>query len=127
MKILCLKSGGVCAFRGCGRNLIEPGTTLDDAVIIGEMAHIVADSRQGPRGDHSMDERERTKHHNLILLCREHHKMIDSQPRTFSVPVLQQMKLDHEHRIKSATSNSVKETKEFLKVDTVHSTLLTVT
>jgi hypothetical protein len=127
MKLLCLKSGGVCAFRGCGRCLIEPGTALDDAVIIGEMAHIVADSRQGPRGDDVMDEKERSKHTNLILLCREHHKIIDSQPRTFSVPVLRQMKLDHEDRIKNATSNPVKETKESLKVDTVHSTLLTVT
>ncbi len=127
MKVLCLKSGGVCAFRGCGRSLIEPGTTLDDAVIIGEMAHIVADSRQGPRGDDVMDEKERSKHTNLILLCREHHKIIDSQPRTFSVPVLRQMKLDHEDRIKYATANPAKETKEPLKVDTVHSTLLTVT
>jgi len=51
VKALCALSGGVCAFPGCGRSLVEPGTEDDDATFLGEIAHIVADSRQGPRGN----------------------------------------------------------------------------
>ncbi len=127
MKLLSMMSGGVCAFRGCGRSLIEPSTELDDPVIIGEAAHIVADSRQGPRGEYPLDEKERSKHTNLIFLCVDHHKIIDRQKRTFSVAVLQQMKLDHETRIKNVTANPIKEPPRPLVTDTVHSTLLAVT
>lgn len=130
IKLLCLMSGGVCAVRECGRSLIEPGTSLDDAVVTGEAAHIVADSRQGPRGDHPLDEKERNKHTNLILLCREHHKVIDSQPHSYSVAVLQQMKYDHEsHQAKLRDGTSVRKdtAPKPLQAESIRSTLLSVT
>ncbi len=83
--ILCMKSGGICAFPGCGKSLSAPGSTLDDPVIVGQIAHIVADSPGGPRGQSSMSEQERDKHTNLILLCGEHHKVVDSQKLTYRV------------------------------------------
>ena len=51
MKALIALSGGICAFPGCGNRLVEPGNAADPAAFLGEMAHIVPDSRQGPRGD----------------------------------------------------------------------------
>jgi hypothetical protein len=127
LKILCLMSGGVCAFRGCGESLVEPASALDDPVVIGEAAHIVASSRQGPRGEQTLEDDDRHKHTNLVLLCRKHHKIIDSQKRTFSVAVLRQMKVDHETRIRNATANPTTEPSQALRTDTVHSTLLPVT
>lgn len=127
LKLLCMMSGGVCAFRGCGKSLIEPGTELDDAVVTGEAAHIVADSRQGPRGEYPLDGKERSKYPNLILLCRGHHKIVDTQKHTYSVAVLRQMKFDHETRIRNATANPIKASPQELKLDRVHSTLLSVT
>jgi len=56
---LFLKSSSVCAFRGCGRSLIKMDEKGDGDAIIGEMAHITVDSRQGPRGDEPLDESER--------------------------------------------------------------------
>jgi hypothetical protein len=103
IKALCALSGGVCAFPGCGRSLVEPGTEDDDATFLGEIAHIVADSRQGPRGNLPLSDEDRDKHPNLVLLCGDHHKIIDSQPTTYSVSVLRQMKLDHEERVRNAT------------------------
>jgi hypothetical protein len=50
VKILCLRSGNVCAFPGCDRRLVEPGTNTDDPAVLGEMAHIVGEKRRGPRG-----------------------------------------------------------------------------
>ena len=102
-RIVYIHSGGVCAFPTCGKDLVEPGTETDDLSFIGEIAHIVADSRQGPRGEWSMNDKDRDKHPNLILLCRNCHKKIDDQPNVFSVSVLRQMKLDHEERVRSVT------------------------
>jgi hypothetical protein len=67
-KILCLASGGVCAFLDCGVNLVSVGAAGEET-IIGEFAHIVAEQRQGPRGGEEIRESERNKASNLILLC----------------------------------------------------------
>jgi hypothetical protein len=56
MKALIALSGGVCAFPNCSTRLVEPGNAADDAAFLGEMAHIVGDSHQGPRGDFSMSD-----------------------------------------------------------------------
>ena len=103
-RIVYLRSGGRCAFPGCGRELIEPGKTGDDSTYIGEIAHIVADSRQGPRGNSPMTDEQRDHHDNLILLCRVCHGIIDSQPLTYSVSVLRAIKADHEDRIRQASA-----------------------
>jgi hypothetical protein len=127
MKLLFLQSGGVCAFPECNRTLVEPGNKKEAAAILGEMAHIVADSRQGPRGDAGLNEEARNKAGNLILFCGDHHKLVDSQPRTFSVPVLQQIKRDHENRIKNLTQPGIKIPPPPLIKETLHSTLLPLT
>jgi hypothetical protein len=91
----------MCAFPGCEQSLIQEGTDLDDPVVTGEIAHIVAYESDGPRGDDSFPEKERNKHTNLVLLCREHHKLIDAQWKTYSVPVLHAMKQAHEESNRS--------------------------
>lgn len=126
-KLLCLRSGSICAFPGCGKSLIEDGTDADNPVILGEFAHIVGHSRQGPRGDFDLSTEERNKHNNFIVLCPAHHHIIDSQPRTYSVQVLRQMKRDHEERVSRAvTIAAAPKTGGELKRETVHSTLLVI-
>lgn len=127
MKALIALSGGVCAFPDCGKRLIEPGNADDPAVFLGEMAHIVADSRQGPRGDSPMSDEDRDRHTNLLLLCGDHHKTIDSQPQTFSVSVLRRIKEDHEGRIHRATGGPVNQPAPPLTREVIHSSLLAVT
>lgn len=127
MKALIALSGGVCAFPGCHKRLLEPGNAADDAAFLGEMAHIVADSRQGPRGNSPMTDTDRDKHGNLVLLCGDHHKTIDAQPHTYSVPVLRRMKQDHEGRIRRATSGPASAPTAALTREVIHSSLLAVT
>jgi hypothetical protein len=127
MKALIALSGGVCAFPGCLQRLVEPGNTDDAAAFLGEMAHIVADSRQGPRGVSPMSDEDRDKHTNLLLLCGDHHKIIDSQPRTYSVPVLRRIKEDHEDRIRRATTGPTSPPAITLTNEVIHSSLLAVT
>ena len=126
-RIVYLLSGGICAFPGCNRHLIEPGNSADDPAFLGEIAHIIADSRQGPRGISFLTDEERDRHDNLILLCRDCHKIIDSQPHTYSVSVLRQIKADHEARIRRATSVPAVEPRPAHKQETIHSSLLPVT
>lgn len=126
-KALTLKSGNLCAFPRCGRKLVEPETEDDDPAIVGEIAHIVADSRQGPRGDSPLSDEERSKQSNLILLCSNHHSIIDKQKHTYSVQVLRQMKADHEAFVERQLSGAQPSQKTQLVSEEIHSTLLPVT
>jgi len=127
LKTLLAMSGGVCAFPDCTTHLVEPGNSADDAAFLGEMAHIVGESRQGPRGDFPLQDDERDKHPNLLVLCGDHHKTIDSQPHTYSVSVLRRMKQDHEDRIRRATGGVVAPPPTTFSRELIHSSLFAVT
>lgn len=59
-----MKSGGICAFPDCRRELIIYPTEE----VIGEICHIVAKKVDGPRGNHDMPMDERDKEGNLLML-----------------------------------------------------------
>jgi hypothetical protein len=63
---------------------------------VGEIAHIVAKSPEGPRGSNPLPVAERDEYSNLILLCPTHHKIVDDNEPDWPVEVLQQVKVDHE-------------------------------
>ena len=83
-KILIAESGGYCAFPACPEYLVSEDTDEDDEVFLGEIAHIVGSSRQGPRGESGLTEEDRSKHDNLVLLCDKHHKIVDGQKNHYS-------------------------------------------
>ncbi|MBE9039737.1 HNH endonuclease [Oscillatoriales cyanobacterium LEGE 11467] len=125
-KLLCLKSGGICAFPNCRKSLIQEETDKDNPVITGEIAHIVAYEPGGPRGDATFPKQELNKHTNLILLCGDHHKLIDSQPNTYSIRVLQAMKQDHEATMRSLHQPENAEPPVAVIKESLHSSLLAV-
>ncbi len=126
LKILYAESGGVCAFPKCGRRVLESATEADEAVLIAHTAHIVGESPDGPRGKSSLTLHERNRHTNLLVLCTEHHTVVDGQPNTYTVAVLQQMKLDHKLRILKATSGKIPDSSTRVSSEKVFSTLLPV-
>ena len=126
-KIVLARSGGVCAFPGCSKGLIESGNDQDEPAFIGEVAHIISDSRQGPRGDAELSDEERDKHSNLVLFCQNCHNRVDKQPRTFSVPVLKRIKEQHESRIAALASPTAPLDDVDLKKERILSSLLPVT
>lgn len=100
-KILWGRAAGRCSFPNCGVELIVDKTKLDPAVITGEMAHIIAKSKKGPRGEIlNIDENARDSYENAILLCERDHKIVDGQRNTYTIEVLQQMKEEHERLVK---------------------------
>jgi len=97
--IVWIKSGGRCAI--CNRYLLNEN--FGDVVPVGENAHIVGKSTEpgSPRGDAPLAESERDNPENLVLLCREQHKIVDKKILLplFSVKELTQIKERHEARI----------------------------
>jgi hypothetical protein len=80
-----------CAFPNCINYIF----TLSDEMV-GEICHIRAQSPNGARYDPTQTEAERHSFENLILFCRNHHKIVDDKPETFSVEWLTKTKKDHE-------------------------------
>jgi hypothetical protein len=68
LRKLLQRSGNVCAYPGFTVMLTSAGTGSDPIVVVSEVAHIVAESPDGPRGDSLLSEPERNRYENLILL-----------------------------------------------------------
>lgn len=95
-KTLWAKAGGRCSI--CQQQLVTDAEAADDEPsVFGEECHIVARSPGGPRAGQIGDE-DPDGYHNLILLCRKHHKQVDDQPAHFTVERLRQLKRDHEQQ-----------------------------
>src|SRR5437899_13092559 len=75
IKLLFLRCRGVRAFANCNKLLDEPATEKDDPVVLGCIAHTIADSRQGPRGDAELNGEVRRKDGALMLLRGRHHRL----------------------------------------------------
>lgn len=91
---LLQRSGNMCAFPDCRLLLTAEGTPDDPVVVLGEMAHIVGESPGGPRGMSPLTAKQRNMYANLILLCNQHHQLIDSEGAlaTYTVERLTAMK-----------------------------------
>lgn len=95
---LCIKAGCRCEFEGCGKDLcVEKLTNREIKLSI--IAHIVASSPDGPRGNSKSHELS-DKIDNLMLLCQDHHTLIDRFPYIYTEPVLKLMKETHEETVK---------------------------
>jgi hypothetical protein len=99
-KLLWGRAAGRCSHPECRINLFEDETETDDHTLVGENCHMVAESDHGPRGDPSVPMERRNSYNNLILLCRNHHKIIDTQEGEYTVECLRKMKADHEQWVR---------------------------
>lgn len=92
LRELFLKSGNLCAFPNCTALMMnEQGT------FIGQVCHIEAAEKGGPRFNKAMSNEERRAAANLMLMCYAHHKETDDVKK-FPVSKLRKMKRDHERR-----------------------------
>lgn len=111
-KMLWGRAACRCSEPGCRIELYEDETETDDATLVGENCHIVAESDDGPRADPAMPIERRNGYGNLILLCRIHHKIVDNQPQKYSVEYLGRMKWEHEDWVKSQLAYDDKKQKD---------------
>lgn len=103
---LWVLSGGRCEFPGCNKQLWRDGLTLKEDNF-GEMAHVIAQSPDGPRGDGKLSTTHATDFENLMLLCATHHKLVDGKNKNdYPSDTLKAYKQEHERRIQLQTSLS---------------------
>lgn len=95
--MLCARAGGRCEFEGCNRVLFRDDITQHEFNDT-NVAHIVAASPDGPRGDPKRSHELSDKLENLMLVCLEHHKLIDNKKLVALYPEerLVKMKQCHE-------------------------------
>jgi hypothetical protein len=99
-KMLWGRSGNLCAFPDCNKELVMDISETDDLSVVGEEAHIVAREPDGPRGDSPLTPEQRDKYDNLILMCSIHHKVIDDHPDIYTIEILHNYKKNHENWIR---------------------------
>ena len=99
-RLLLARSGGYCQNPECNTDLypyFEDGTITN----VEELAHIVAQKEDGPRGESDEPISARDEYGNIILLCPTCHTKIDKNPDKYSVALIHKWKADHEESIKS--------------------------
>ncbi|EGQ9318293.1 HNH endonuclease [Vibrio parahaemolyticus] len=85
-------SAGRCAY--CKNKLVVESKKKNFS-LVGEVAHIVAQKEDGPRGKHSLPLSKRDNLENLVLLCKTHHKLVDDHVDEFSVSDLTTLREEH--------------------------------
>jgi len=101
--ILWGKAGGRCEYEGCNKPLWLDSLTKSE-FNTAYIAHIIADQPNGPRGDAELSDNLKNDISNLMLMCDEHHRLIDKEGVDgHSVQRLKEMKNKHEKRIEILT------------------------
>lgn len=97
---LWARAAGRCQYRGCNQDLVGDLIAGNQDALFGFIAHIVADSAEGPRGDPFRSPALCKRLDNLMLMCATHHKLIDVDGLAdHPEPLLLAMKADHEARV----------------------------
>jgi hypothetical protein len=97
-------SGGRCEYEGCNK-ILHTDILTKKKYNSAYIAHIVADEPNGPRGDILRSKILADSIDNLMLLCDEHHRLVDKvDVAGHPESRLLAMKRKHEERIQRVTS-----------------------
>jgi len=100
---LWVAAGGRCQYPGCNKPLYRDDLTLAE-MNCSNVAHIIADSPGGPRGDEILSAQLAADFSNLMLMCYDHHHLIDHEGLAdHTTAALQVIKTEHERRIETVT------------------------
>lgn len=90
IKRLFAVSANRCAFPDCDTPLSE-----DTATVTGQICHIRAANKGGPRFDENQTDEARHAYDNLILMCPRHHIIVDTEVARYTNEVLEGFKRQH--------------------------------
>lgn len=122
IKLLWSNAAGRCSFTDCNEKLTVEQAAHFSPHTLGEMAHIKGKKKGSNRYDETQNDKQRDSYENLILLCPNHHTLIDRQENEeiYVVEVLAKMKLDHEasisRRLESVKISDVDELKDQIAI-----------
>jgi len=111
-KILWARAGNRCALCRC--NLTGDATSEDPEAVLGDECHIISKSTKVPRSfrNYNVEKEELDGYDSLILLCKNHHKLVDDQPNLFDVEKLKTLKSAHEHWVRTVLDITAKTSEE---------------
>ena len=121
--LLWSRSGGICCYPDCNVQCVQEAGNGDPSAIVGQIAHIEANSDAGPRANPSLSQEERSAYANLILLCPTHHSVVDARESTYTVNVLRDWKSDRERKFQEALAQLIT-TISFAELETVTNALM---
>jgi len=93
-KILWGLAHDSCAL--CRSALVHDAADTDRLTVVGEEAHVVSASPDGPRGTDPSPPGGLHGHENRILLCRNCHVVVDDDLATWTTPRLLRLRATHE-------------------------------
>jgi len=95
---LAQRAGYMCSL--CGKLTVGPSSeTKSSVALLGDAAHIASVEPGGRRYEKGMTSKERKDISNGIWLCKDHHKLIDSDECRYTKGFLETIKKNHEKRI----------------------------
>jgi len=97
-KILWGRSGNRCAI--CRTELVLEKDPYNFYLNIGEECHIISKQPNGPRHQ-ILDNFDYDNSDNLILLCCNHHKIVDEQINVYPIDTIRAIKGEHEIWVKA--------------------------
>jgi hypothetical protein len=117
IKLLWSNAAGRCSFPGCGIRLTVNNALGVASHTLGEMAHVKGEKPGSSRYDKKQPSRKRDDYTNLILLCPNHHTMIDKKENlsVYTVGKILQMKERHELHIRQRLDENRKLSLEKIK------------
>lgn len=80
---------------------------------LGDDAHIVAASKDGPRGESDLTSENRASSKNVLLLCKNCHAEVDQQPKQFTVESLLKIRETHYDWVEGCIGDVVKDRPPF--------------
>ncbi|MFD0894394.1 hypothetical protein ACFQ5Q_12265 [Luteolibacter ambystomatis] len=92
IKRLFAGSHNECAMPRCKSPIIIGET------VVGDVCHIGARNKKGPRYNPDLTLKERNDFPNLLVLCKTCHKIVDSNEKTYTVELLGEIKTLHESK-----------------------------
>ena len=96
---LFAKSGNLCSFSNCTTNLFN-----DENIYVAQVCHIRAVSSTWRRHVSSYTSDDLRKLDNLILLCYEHHAVVDTKDSEYTIIDLLEIKKKHEKKYESSNN-----------------------
>ena len=111
IKLLWGRAGGRCSNPSCRRDLTR-FVNVSPGFHVGEMAHVIAQSPAGPRGEPSGGA---DAYDNLILLCPTCHTALDKRPDLYTEATIRKWKSDREKEVMQAGQSKIYEDVSVLK------------
>ncbi|MEJ2496972.1 MAG: hypothetical protein P8Y43_05775, partial [Sulfurovaceae bacterium] len=105
--ILSKRAAFICSNPDCRASTVGPNLDPEKSTLIGEAAHIFGARPNSKRFKLEMEDNLRAEITNAIWLCRNCHKLIDSDEGLYSSDLLFRWREEHEKYVLSELGNSI--------------------